>query len=564
MTETRPHRPIDPIEFAVLRHRLEEVTEEMNAGLVRAAYSPNITDRRDCSCALYLPHGEPVAQSESGTPLHLGVMPAVLRTILAVFPAAAMRPGDQYIVNTPYPEGPGHLNDITVARPVFVDGEVVAIVANQAHHVDVGGIVPASMPSHSTEIYQEGLQIPPVRLLAQGELVEDFLRLFFANIRTPAVSRGDLLAQVAANNVGHERVVALAAERGVRQLQQAMAELLDHTEREVRALIREIPAGVYHAEDEVEGPEGPLRIVVALQVHGDEVIADFTGSAEQVAAPLNCRPATVQACLAYVVNACLRPGVIPNAGSLRPLRVIAPEGSLLNATHPAPVVQSNIITSTRICDVLIRALYAAAPHLVTALSSGTQALLSAGGYDRARGEHFTYIETHGGGAGAGAAYDGESGVHTHMTNTLNTPIEVFEQAFPMRVLDYSLVPDSAGSGAHRGGFGIHKTVEFHEPTVVTIALDRTLSRPSGFAGGGDGAPAQVRHHHAGGVTRLGGRATLTVQPGDRIEIVTPGGGGWGAARSRPAEQLEADRRAGLLSAEAADAAYRLDDEKRRS
>lgn len=551
---------VDPITLEVLRHALEGIAEEMNVGLMQAAYSTNITDRRDSSCALYLPQGEPIAQSESGTPLHLGVMPAVVRTVLTAIPLQDMHPGDQYLVNTPYPEGPGHLNDLTLVHPVFVDGEVVALVANQAHHIDVGGMTPGSMPADSSDIFQEGLQIPPVALFRDGELVEDILSIFLTNIRTPATSRGDLFAQVAANNVGAARLQTLVARWGVGTLHAAMNQLLDLAERRMRAVIAGLPAGEYQAQDTLEGPERAITIRVRLTVDGDELTADFDGTDREVLLPLNCRPATVRACLLYVTVAALDPATPPNAGSLRPLHVLAPEGSLVNARHPASLVHSNVVTSQRICDALIRALYQAAPERVIAACSGTQALLCIGGYDPVRGEPFTYIETHGGGMGARSSYDGQSGVHTHMTNTLNSPVEVLEQSFPIRMLAYTLQPDSEGAGRFRGGFGMRKTLQVHVPATVTIAADRVKSQPWGLAGGLPAAPARVELRRGDSRVLLPSRTTLRVDPGDIVTLVTPGGGGWGDPTERSREAVAQDVREGLVSPERAGTIYRYSDD----
>jgi N-methylhydantoinase B len=538
---------MDAVALAVFRHALEEVAEEMNAALMRAAYSTNITDRRDSSCAVYLPRGEAVAQSQSGTPLHLGVMPAVLRTILARVPPESMKPGDQYLMNTPYPEGPGHLNDLTLARPVFRGSELAALVANQAHHVDVGGKSPGSMPADSTEIFQEGLQIPPVALIKEGAIVDDVLSIFLANIRTPSVSRGDLLAQAAANNVGAQRVNALFDRFGDEAVPLAMEALLDHAEERMRALINTLPDGRYSAHDSLEGPDGPLRISVEVQIAGSTIIADFSGTDAQTLSPLNCRLATVKACLAYVAAAMLDPGTAPNAGALRPLTVIAPEGSLLNASYPSSLVHSNVVTSQRICDVLIRALYQTAPHLAIAACSGTQNLVCLGGFDERRGEPFTYIETHGGGSGATATRDGESGVHTHMTNTLNSPVEVLEHDFPFRVVEYALEPDSAGSGYRRGGFGIRKSLRVDVPATLTVAADRIRTRPWGLEGGEDAAAASLVLVRDDEAAPLPGRGTFRLAAGDMLTLVTPGGGGWGHASAREEVLSAADFDAGLVT-----------------
>lgn len=554
----RDTQQIDPITLEVLRHALAGIADEMNVALMRAAYSTNITDRQDSSCAVYLAHGEPVAQSESGTPLHLGVMPAVVANVLARVPVAMMRPGDHYLVNTPYPQGPGHLNDLTLVHPVFYAGQVVALVANQAHHVDVGGMTPGSMPAESTEIFQEGLQIPPVALVREGIVNDDVLSIFLANIRTPATSRGDLLAQVAANRVGGDRVEALINRWGIDVLERAMHELLNHAERRMQAAILALPDGEYRACDTLEGPDGRLTVRVTLHVRANEITADFTGTDSQVLAPLNCRLATVRACLAYVAVAMLDPAASPNAGTLRPLHVHAPEGSLLNARYPASLVHSNVVTSQRICDVLIRAFYAAAPKRAIAACSGIQGLVCIGGFDPDRNEAFTYIETHGGGMGARSEYDGQSAVHTHMTNTLNSPVEVLEQSFPFRVLEYGLEPNSEGAGCHRGGFGMRKSIQVGVSAIVTIAADRVESQPWGLEGGGNAAPARIYLDRGGTVQQLKSRDTFRLLLGDVLTLVTPGGGGWGPASERPRQSVASDVANYLISPERAEKVYGFD------
>lgn len=557
----QPHERVartDPITLEVLRHALQEIAEEMNVSLMRAAYSTNITDRRDSSCAVYLPSGEPVAQSASGTPLHLGVMPAVVRAVLARVPLEKMKPGDQYLMNTPYPEGPGHLNDLSLVRPVFRNGCLVALVANQAHHIDVGGMTPGSMPADAVEIFQEGLQLPPVALFRSGNLVEETLDIFLANIRTPAVSRGDLLAQAAANKVGTEQVEVVLDRFGEEVLITGMKDLLDHAERRMRAAIAELPDGAYAAQDVIEGPRGPIEIRVTVRIEDDSLTADFAGTSPQEAAPLNCRPATLMACLGYVMKAMLDSELAPNAGTLRPLSVLAEEGSLVCARAPASLVHSNVVTSMRICDVLTQALHDAAPERVTAASAGSQNLVCIGGFDCRRGEPFTYIETHGGGAGASPDWDGQSAVHTHMTNTLNSPVEVLEQDFPFQVLEYALAADSAGAGRQRGGLGIRKRLRVQSPATLTIATDRIDSRPWGLDGGEAGAPGRVSLIRHGRRRQLPARGTFRLEAGDVLILVTPGGGGWGNPRARPKQAVVSDVDAGLVSSKRARDDYGLE------
>lgn len=343
-----------------------------------------------------------------------------------------------------------------------------------------------------------------------------------------------------------------------------METLLDHAERRIRAAIANLPDGQFVAEDVLEGPDGFVTIRAEVEIRGSEITADFTGTDPELRAPLNCRPVTVHACLAYVTTAMLDPGASPNAGSLRPLHVHAPEGSLVNARYPASLVHSNIVTSQRICDVMIRAMFQAAPQRTIAACSGTQALLCIGGQDPVKGEPFTYIETHGGGSGASHHSDGQSAVHTHMTNTLNSPTEVLEQMFPFHVLEYGLQPDSEGAGRFHGGLGMRKSIRIDAPATMTIAADRVQSRPWGLEGGEAAAPAQLHLLRNGSRIDLKSRTTVQVGPGDVLTLVTPGGGGWGDPGDRSRDALADDLTAGLISQERARAIYSCSELRRGS
>lgn len=558
LAEDRARTSLDPMTLEVVRHALEETAEAMNVALMLAAYSTNITDRRDSSCAIYLPSIEAVAQSQTGTPLHLGVMPYVVRTILSRISVDAMIDGDQYIMNTPYPEGPGHLNDIALLKPVFHDGRVIAFVVNQAHHVDVGGIVPGSISGHATEIFQEGLQLPPVRLISQGEIVDDILAIFVANIRSPEISRGDLLAQAAANNVGADRLSELILRWGAETLVDGMRTLLTQAERRTRAAIAELPNGEYAAEDYIEGPDGPITVRVVVTVGDDSIDADFSGTDDEVLAPLNCRIPTLHAALAYVVMAMVEPGMSPNAGALRALRATSREGTLVNARYPHALVQANLITSQRITDVLIKALHQAAPERTVAACAGTTSLVVIGGQDPVRQERFTYIEAHGGGCGGAPDREGESAVQTHMTNSLNSPIEVLEQTFPFRILQYELKPHSAGDGRWRGGYGMRKQLQLDVPATVTVAFARVDTQPWGLEGGMDGASARVFLTRAGKTERLPGRGTFAFQAGDILILESPGGGGYGPCEERELSSIARDVEAELLDVDDAQRVYGWD------
>jgi len=551
---------IDAISLEVMNNALMSMTEEMSAALIRTAYSTNIKDRRDCSCAVYAPDGQVVAQSEVGTPLHLGVMPAVVRTVLGRFPVETLRPGDSILYNNPYPEGPGHLNDITLVSPVFFDDKPVALLANQAHYVDVGGYAPGSMPFGVTEIFQVGLQIPPVRVLKEGKVDEEILSLLMENVRTKVEFKGDLMAQVAANNVGARRMRELFQKHGEEFVFAHMREIMDYSERRIRAGIRNLKSGRYAFEDYIEGDsitEDLIRVAVTVTVSGDEVTADFTGTSPEVKGPLNCRRASTAACVYYVVKSLADPGAPPNSGSYRPIHVVAPEGSLVNSNYPRSVVHSNIITTHRIVDCLLGALLEAAPDRVMAAHHGTQNLINIGGRNSRTGRLFNYIETYGGGQGALHCQDGMDGVHSHMTNTRNAPVEVIEATYPLRVRRYGLIPDSEGPGRFRGGMGMLREITILEPEVtLTISSDRNRLRPWGVFGGKHASPAVCRlMDREGGELQLRSKDTRRIHEGDTVVTMTSGGGGWGNPHERNPEHVRRDAIEGLVSPERARSEY---------
>jgi N-methylhydantoinase B len=550
----------DAISLEVMRNALMSISDEMSAALVRTAYSTNIKDRRDCSCAIYLADGQVAAQSEIGTPLHLGVMPAVIRTVLKRFPLESLNPGDGILYNNPYPEGPGHLNDISLISPVFVDGKVEALVANQAHYVDVGGYAPGSMPFGVTEIFQVGLQIPPVKVIKKRKVDEEILSLLRENVRTKIEFKGDLMAQVAANNVGEQRLEDLFARHGVDSVLEHLKEIMNYSERRMRAGIRGIKDGTYSFEDYMEGDsitQDLIKIKVTVKVSGDEVLVDFSGTSPEVKGPLNCRRASALACVLYVVKAIADPGVPPNAGSYRPISVIAPKGSLVNSNYPRSVVHSNIITTQRIVDCLMGALLEAAPQRVMAAHHGTQNLMNIGGLNPRNGQLFNYIETYGGGQGALHCQDGMDGVHSHMTNTRNAPVEVIEATYPFLVEAYGLVPDSEGPGRYRGGLGMMRRISIlADEATLTISSDRNQIRPWGVRKGKSAEPAACYLTTKNGKeVRLPSKATRNVSKGDTITTITSGGGGWGDPFERPPEKVRRDVQEGLISAEKARREY---------
>lgn len=555
-------RAYDPITLEVMRNALYSIADEMNASLVRASYSTNVKDRRDCSCALYKTTGEVVAMS-GYTPLHMGTMHSCLVTALQAFPAESLRPGDTVILNTPYPAGPGHLNDVCVIAPIFVDGDVFAFAASQAHRVDVGGFAPGSMPFGVTEIYQEGLQITPIKIASGGVLDEALLAFINANLRAPRENRGDLLAQIAANNVAQRRLEELTNKYGADIVRAYLEAMLDYTERRMSAGLRAIPRGTYKAEDVIEGDgidDGLITLRVSVEVDDGRITTDFEASDAQVAGPLNCRWPSVAACVFYVLKCLVDPDLPANAGAFRPITILTKPGTILEAAYPAAVCNANIVTTQRIVDVLIRALLPALPERTQAASSGTMNLLNIGGIDPILGSQFSYIETFGGGQGAMWDHDGADAVQNHMTNTRNAPVEVIEGTYPLRVNRYALVPNSEGAGEFRGGLGLIREMEILSDSArLTLSSDRRSMTPWGVDGGLNAAGSVAYVVASDGSTRaLPSKVTTTLRRGDRICTITPGGGGWGDPKQRDRGAVRRDLRNGLLSRDRAREVYRLD------
>ena len=558
---------IDAITLEIMRNRWLGIAEECCAVLVRASYSTNIKDRRDCSVALATPAGSIVAQAEVGTPLHLGIMPGVLGAILAQFPPDSMQPGDMYASNLPYPEGPGHLPDLSLVAPVFHRGELVALSASTAHHVDMGGYAPGSMPFGVTEIYQEGLQIPPIALVRGGELQEPILRLIEQNVRTRLEVRGDLMAQYATARTAQRRVAELLGSSGDGRLAlDAIPAILDHAEACMRAGIRGLPDGAYRFRDYLDDDgvtDQPVRIAVEIRVDGDELTVDFAGTGAQVAGPLNARLSAARAAVYYTCKAVIDPDLPTSAGAYRPIRVTAPEGTVMNARFPAAIGNANILTDQRVVDVLMGALAQCVPERVCAACSGEMNLLNIGGADdrpNAPDSYYNYVETYAGGQGAMHDLDGEDGVHTHLTNTRNAPVEVIERTYPLEVVRYGLVPDTEGAGRRRGGCGMVRELRcLGERTVVTVGADRRRFTPWGLAGGGNAAGSMLAVTAADGAVRvLPTKAFTELRRGDVLTVRTPGGGGWGAPAERERERVDRDVRSGLISPERARDVYGAD------
>jgi N-methylhydantoinase B len=511
---------LDPVTLSVLASALAGIAEEMGAVLIRGSYSSNIKERRDCSTALFDAEGRMVAQAEH-MPVHLGAMPEAVAAIMTRDP----EPGDVFAINDPY-SGGTHLPDITLVSPVCVDGGISGYAVTRAHHSDVGGMRPGSMPSDSREIYQEGIVIPPVRLVRGGEYVEDVLDLLLANVRTPDIRRGDLRAQIAANNIAEERVRELMDRRGKETVLAAFEEVVSYAEKRTREAIRELPDGEHSAEDFMEGDgvtDEDIPIRATVTVDGDSMTMDLTETADAVAGNINCPlPVTRSAC--YFALRVLLPKDIPaNAGTYVPLKIETREGSLVNATYPSAVVAGNVETSNRIADVVLAALSGFAPEGIPAQGQGTMNNMIIGD------PGWTYYETIGGGQGAGADGPGPSGVHIGMSNTLNTPIEALELEYPMRIERYELRYDSGGAGDNRGGDGIVRSVRVLRPASLSLITDRRRHPPQGMQ---DGEPGEVGRNFLND-EELPPKVSHEMQEGDVVTVETPGGGGYGRANNGP-------------------------------
>ena len=487
---------VDPVTLRVVSGALRAACEEMGAVLIRASHSANIKERRDASCALFDPGGRMVMQAEH-IPVHLGAMPAAVEAVVA----EVHRPGVSWVLNDPY-RGGTHLPDITVITPAFTDaGELLGFAANRAHHADVGGPTPGSMPSDSATLADEGVVIPP-RVLDTAAVEE-----LVAQMRQPEQRRADLRAQLAANRTGVERLREL---HGRADLAAAMTATIDYAERRMRACLQVLPDGIRHAEDVLEAREGDLTLRLAATVAGDELTLDFTGSSAQHAGNLNCPLSVTRSACWFAVRVLTDPDIPPTAGASRPITVIAPEGSLLNARPPAAVVAGNVETSSRVADLVLAA-------FGRALGQGTMNNLTLGTDD------FTYYETLGGGQGACADAPGPSGVHVAMSNTRNTPVEALELEFPLRVREYAIRRGSGGAGTQRGGDGVVRALEALAPMGFSLLTERRRHAPPGAAGGQPGARGRNLFEGA----ELPPKARGSLAPGQALRIETPGGGGHG-------------------------------------
>lgn len=538
----------DPIRLEVFNHLFSAIAEEMGVVLRKASNSPNIKERRDYSCALFDWEGNLIAQA-AHIPVHLGSMPLSVQSAIRKFTKeetistgsvpSRIAPGDMFILNDPYMGGT-HLPDITLISPVFIhsdsngfDGrtpDLVGYVASRAHHADIGGMAPGSMPV-AREIYQEGLIIPPVRLFSKGKMNQSVWDILLANVRTPKEREGDLLAQIAANHLGARRLLELTNRYSLDQIKRSMRALLAYTERVTRAFLKELPDGRFSFIDYLDddGIEpSPVEISVTITIDRDEAVVDFTGTSAQREGGINAVYAITLSAIYFVFRCLLGVDIPDNTGLLVPIRVIAPPGTVVNALSPASVAGGNVETSQRIVDILLGALAQACPEKIPAASQGTMNNITIGGWDNMRNKPFTYYETIAGGVGARPLSDGPSGVHSHMTNTLNTPVEALEYEYPLRMRRYEIRSGSGGRGRYRGGDGLIRELELLTEAQLTLLTERRRFPPYGLAGGQAGKIGRNVLIRDDDVINLPGKGNFELQKNDILRIETPGGGGYGS------------------------------------
>ena len=525
-------RKPDPTRLEIFKNIFHSIAEEMGAVLRRSAFSPNIKERRDYSCAVYDANGEVLAMGDH-MPVHLGSMPA---SVGAARSTLTLETGDIAVLNDPFAGGT-HLPDLTMVMPVHLKNKKQPsfYIANRAHHADIGGALAGSM-GPAREIFEEGLRIPPVHLFHRGELNRDAMSIILANVRTPDEREGDLAAQVAACRTGHRRLLEVSKKYGERELHTYGSLLLEYSQKMMSSALCALRPGKYAAEDFLDddgvSPD-PLKIKVRIKINRDRAEVDFSGSAPQCAGNVNAVEAIAVSAVYYVFRCLLTEDVPATSGLIRPIRVIAPAGTVVNAELPAAVAGGNVETSQRMVDTLFRALAKAAPSRIPAASQGTMNNFTLGGcHPGNNNAPFAYYETIAGGMGARPGLDGISAVHTHMTNSWNTPIEVFEQTCPVRVRSYSIRQNSGGAGKFRGGDGIIREIELLTPTQVGILSDRRERGPFGLNGGLEGKRGRNELVRKGKATPLPGKCAFNAEAGDIVRIQTPGGGGWGKINGR--------------------------------
>ena len=518
---------MDAVTVEIIRNSTEYIAEEMGIVLRNTAYSPNIKDRMDCSCAILSANGELVAQAEH-IPVHLGSMAIGAKNVVEYLKKEGvdLEDGDVIIVNDPYIAGT-HLNDITLLKPIFYNGKMLGFVVNKAHHVDVGGRVPGSIGINAKELVQEGIVIPPTKLIKKGKLDNEILRLIASNVRVPKYTMGDIRAQIASLNVGTKRILELVEKYGYECVVESWNRSLEYTEKYLKSKIDQIPDCESKAVDYLEFGDELININAKIEIKGDKLKVDFTGSHRQIDAPLNAVFGVTVASTSFALKAVLDPNLPMNYGFFRAVEIYAPKGTVVNPMKPAPVSVGNVETSQRIVDVILKALSEIFPDKVPAASHGSMNNVVIGS------QTWAFYETIGGGMGARPIKDGVDGVHTNMTNTMNTPVEVIENEYPILVLEYSLREDSGGAGKFRGGLGIRRVYKVLSNAVLSITAERVKLRPWGLKGGMDGVSGEHYVVKASGEKiKLSGKDIITLNEGDVVVINTPGGGGYGKPEER--------------------------------
>jgi N-methylhydantoinase B len=538
---------VHPVTLEVVRNALYAIAEEMSVILMRSARSPLLKEAGDLSSALTDAEGRLIAQGRD-IPIHMGVMAFTVKEFLRRVPSERLRDGDVWFLNLPEVGG-NHLPDVKALRPVFAGGRLVAFAINLAHWADIGGAVPGSYVPWATECYQEGVRIPPLRLFSAAGPDREKLDLLLANIRGRGEREGDIFAQYAANDVAARRLDELVDRYGVETLEACFTALHDESERRMRAALAALPAGVWEGEDWVDDDgvaAEPLRIRVRVEIRGDRAIFDFAGSSPQARGPVNTTYFIVCSAVYYAMKALVAPDVPPNDGCYRPLRVVVPPATILQPDPDRPVVGGNHETSQRVVDAIVRALAPALPDRVVAAGAATSGVLIFGARGP-EGRWAIFYEVHGGGEGASAWRDGASALRVHMSNVMNTPTEVLEAEYPLRVEEHALRPGSGGDGTHRGGLGFRRAYRVLAPeATLTSMLDRRVVAPWGLAGGRDGLPYRITLNPGPGARDFGGKATTILRQGDLVLLETCGGGGWGPPEGRPAEARQRDREEGYV------------------
>lgn len=555
---------IDPITLEVIRNSCIAISEEMNATLTRSSYSPNIKERFDCSNAIFDGMGEMISQAEN-IPAHLGGIPFSVEAAIDAFPPSELVPGDSIVVNDPFTGptdgGGSHLADFTLVTPIFAGDEIIAFAANRAHHADVGGAAPGSNAPDATDIFQEGVRVPPIKLFEAGSVSENALEIILANVRTPDERQADLRAQQAANRKASERLRELEAEHGVSVLTDTFDEIKDYSERRTREAIRELPDGEYQFEDYLDSDglnNEDIRIFATVTVDGDSLHVDFSGTDDEAEGAVNTPFAGTAAAVYYVVRCVTDPDIPPNHGCYRPITIEAPEGTIVNAKYPAATSGYASVLQL-VSETLFGAFAQAVPERLIAGSVGTVNTMTVGGVDPATGDPYAFYESNGGGMGARATMDGIDGVHVHISNTRNTPIETIETEYPLRIRQYSFRTDTGGPGTQRGGLGVRRDIRVEGDAkgeaTATIRTDRQVHPAYGLSGGKDGGPGEAYIIRDGEELPLDSKGTFPLEPGDVLSLRTAGGGGYGDPEDRDPEEVMRDVRLEKVSREQAREEY---------